>query len=183
MLKKKPEEAIFQQHRPKSATQSQTPLHPAIANAKAFVNNQDIVSRNGSGYVGEPQNLDSGDNSNMVEKPVFAGSASPALAMPIEPLVSPDSIERRETSERRDHPLRRGADREEEDFKKALMSPQTDIAVNTAFEQLKNNVADNLDGKVEGLLRPMLREWLDENLPSMVERLVRNEIERVSRGE
>jgi cell pole-organizing protein PopZ len=28
----------------------------------------------------------------------------------------------------------------------------------------------------------MLKTWLDENLPAMVERLVRAEIERVSRG-
>jgi uncharacterized protein len=35
---------------------------------------------------------------------------------------------------------------------------------------------------VSELLRPMLKSWLDENLPEMVERLVRAEIERVSRG-
>ena len=35
---------------------------------------------------------------------------------------------------------------------------------------------------VSELLRPMLKAWLDENLPEMVERLVRAEIERVSRG-
>jgi cell pole-organizing protein PopZ len=29
----------------------------------------------------------------------------------------------------------------------------------------------------------MLKEWLDENLPSVVERLVEKEIERISRGE
>jgi cell pole-organizing protein PopZ len=28
----------------------------------------------------------------------------------------------------------------------------------------------------------MLKSWLDENLPGLVERLVRAEIERVSRG-
>ncbi len=28
----------------------------------------------------------------------------------------------------------------------------------------------------------MLKSWLDENLPGMVERLVRAEIERVTRG-
>jgi cell pole-organizing protein PopZ len=28
----------------------------------------------------------------------------------------------------------------------------------------------------------MLKSWLDDNLPSMVERIVRAEIERVSRG-
>jgi cell pole-organizing protein PopZ len=33
---------------------------------------------------------------------------------------------------------------------------------------------------VRQLLRPMLRDWLDENLPPMVERLVRREIERLA---
>jgi cell pole-organizing protein PopZ len=28
----------------------------------------------------------------------------------------------------------------------------------------------------------MLKSWLDDNLPSLVERIVRTEIERVSRG-
>lgn len=32
------------------------------------------------------------------------------------------------------------------------------------------------------LLQPMLKEWLDDNLPTLVERLVREEIERVARG-
>ncbi len=34
----------------------------------------------------------------------------------------------------------------------------------------------------EEMVRPMLQDWLDNNLPTMVERLVREEIERVSRG-
>ena len=34
----------------------------------------------------------------------------------------------------------------------------------------------------QDMLRPMLKAWLDDNLPSLVERLVREEIERVSRG-
>ena len=32
------------------------------------------------------------------------------------------------------------------------------------------------------LMRPLLKNWLDENLPNMVERMVRAEIERVARG-
>ena len=32
------------------------------------------------------------------------------------------------------------------------------------------------------MLRPLLKQWLDDNLPIMVERLVRIEIERVARG-
>ena len=39
-----------------------------------------------------------------------------------------------------------------------------------------------LEDLVVEMLRPMLREWLDDNLPGMVERLVRAEIERVARG-
>lgn len=34
----------------------------------------------------------------------------------------------------------------------------------------------------EEMVRPMLQDWLDNNLPTLVERLVREEIERVSRG-
>ena len=32
------------------------------------------------------------------------------------------------------------------------------------------------------MLRPMLKSWLDDNLPGVVDRIVRAEIERVSRG-
>jgi cell pole-organizing protein PopZ len=39
-----------------------------------------------------------------------------------------------------------------------------------------------VDELVREMLRPMLKAWLDDNLPSLVERLVRSEIERVSRG-
>ncbi|MCF6321698.1 MAG: DUF2497 domain-containing protein [Rhizobiaceae bacterium] len=152
---------------------TQTPLHPAIAIATDYskapvtapVSNENSVSGNS-------------------EKPVFSNSSNaPSTGYAGDALISPDAVERREEEERRNHPLRRGADQETQEFRNALMSPQTDDAVASAFEQLKNSATDNLDGKVEALLRPMLREWLDNNLPSMVERLVRDEIERVSRGE
>ena len=44
------------------------------------------------------------------------------------------------------------------------------------------NHARTLDDLVKEMLRPMLKSWLDDNLPSIVERIVRAEIERVSRG-
>lgn len=71
---------------------------------------------------------------------------------------------------------------EEGAFKGALMSPSADDAVSGSFDRLKRSVLDDMDAKTEAILRPMLREWLDENLPSLVERLVREEIERVARG-
>jgi len=67
-----------------------------------------------------------------------------------------------------------------------LTSAVTDASVAQAFHMLSNTVmssqARTLEDLVQDMLRPMLKGWLDENLPSMVERLVRAEIERVARG-
>jgi len=40
--------------------------------------------------------------------------------------------------------------------------------------------SESLEGMVRGMLRPLLREWLDDNLPNMVETAVRGEVERIS---
>jgi uncharacterized protein len=68
----------------------------------------------------------------------------------------------------------------------ALISNETSAAVDAAFNTLAQTVlaknARTLEDLVREMLRPMLKTWLDDNLPSMVERLVRAEIERVSRG-
>lgn len=67
-----------------------------------------------------------------------------------------------------------------------LLSPQADHAVHGAFDQLAstilNDQARTLEDLVRDMMRPMLQHWLDDNLPVLVERLVREEIERVSRG-
>ncbi len=67
-----------------------------------------------------------------------------------------------------------------------LLSRATDEAVGSAFNQLAHTVLANngrtLDDLVKEMLRPMLKVWLDDNLPTIVERMVRAEIERVSRG-
>jgi len=68
----------------------------------------------------------------------------------------------------------------------ALLSSFTTAAVDSAFNTLAHTVlvqnARTLEDLVREMLRPMLKTWLDDNLPGMVERLVRAEIERVSRG-
>jgi uncharacterized protein len=67
-----------------------------------------------------------------------------------------------------------------------LISRQTDANVSQAFNLLAHTVLTNnartLEDLVREMLRPMLKTWLDDNLPTMVERLVRAEIERVARG-
>jgi uncharacterized protein len=68
----------------------------------------------------------------------------------------------------------------------AFASPTTEAAVAASFSALSATVAMQSAAVVEGLtremLRPMLKAWLDDNLPSLVERLVRAEIQRVARG-
>ena len=39
-----------------------------------------------------------------------------------------------------------------------------------------------LEQIVRELLRPLLKQWLDQNLPGMVERIVREEVERIARS-
>jgi hypothetical protein len=67
-----------------------------------------------------------------------------------------------------------------------LISPATaaavDAALNTLAEAVQVRNGRSLEEVVTELLRPMLKSWLDENLPGLVERLVRAEIERVTRN-
>jgi hypothetical protein len=67
-----------------------------------------------------------------------------------------------------------------------LLSPQSDAVVASAFDRLANTILTQdprtLEDLVGDMLRPMLKDWLDDNLPGLVEKLVREEIERVSRG-
>ena len=67
-----------------------------------------------------------------------------------------------------------------------MLSRSTVNAVESAFNALANTVLSNnartLEDLVKEMLRPMLKSWLDDNLPGLVERIVKAEIERVSRG-
>ncbi|MEX6507728.1 DUF2497 domain-containing protein [Jiella sp. M17.18] len=68
----------------------------------------------------------------------------------------------------------------------ALISQEAGARVAASFSSLAATIREehlrDVDGIVREMLRPMLQEWLDDNLPRMVERLVREEIERVARG-
>jgi uncharacterized protein len=67
-----------------------------------------------------------------------------------------------------------------------LVSRSVDASVGHAFDALSASVATragrSLEEVVAEMLRPMLREWLETNLPNLVEQMVRSEIERVVRG-
>ena len=75
---------------------------------------------------------------------------------------------------------------EPSDDETPLLSPEKGAAISGAFGALAQTIlAQNsrtLEDVVAEMLQPMLKSWLDDNLPSIVERMVKEEIERVSRG-
>ena len=68
----------------------------------------------------------------------------------------------------------------------AIISQDADASVSSSFNALATSMMLQNSGLVEDsireMLRPMLKSWLDDNLPGIVERLVRQEIERMARG-
>jgi hypothetical protein len=69
---------------------------------------------------------------------------------------------------------------------RAIVSADTGRQVHAAFGELnqafQRSRSMSLEQVAEEMVRPMLQDWLDNNLPTLVERLVREEIERVARG-
>ncbi len=67
-----------------------------------------------------------------------------------------------------------------------LVSSDAAAAIAAQFQTLAASMVINDSGLLHDyareMLRPMLKAWLDDNLPVLVERLVRAEIERVARG-
>jgi len=67
-----------------------------------------------------------------------------------------------------------------------LLSREAERATSSSFQSLSTAVAApdprRIDEMAREMLRPLLKTWLDENLPPLVERLVKSEIERIARG-
>ena len=118
------------------------------------------------------------------------GLRRPTPAPPVRPVYDPSSrpmpafrppFGQSTSSVRRFQPRPVGAPTE------GMISPETSTVAAGAFSRL----AEQMFGREEGtrsiddlareLLHPMLKQWLDENLPRIVEQLVREEIERVAR--
>lgn len=72
------------------------------------------------------------------------------------------------------------------DMAEKLIEPATDAAVKHAFTRLNalalGAPSVTIESIVREMLRPLLKDWLDEHLPAVVERMVEKEIARISRG-
>ena len=118
------------------------------------------------------------------------GGAGSAECPPFQKVEPEDDLEFTETAAAR--AARRQPAFEPPPFESAaapsqqILSRSTVSAVESAFNSLANTVLSNnartLEDLVKEMLRPMLKSWLDDNLPGLVERIVKAEIERVSRG-
>jgi cell pole-organizing protein PopZ len=134
-------------------------------------------------------------------QPVFAAAAAPvqhvAIQQPAEPVLTetpgvavaepapavetaPPAMEPAQSSTERFLPSVL------DEVQPTLLSEDAGLQISRSFEELAAAIDGaerrSLDEIAEDMLRPMLREWLDDNLPTLVERLVREEIERVARG-
>lgn len=63
----------------------------------------------------------------------------------------------------------------------AAVTSQTLSALSNVVVRGYDGAGDTLEDLVRELLKPMLREWLDANLPGIVERIVTREVERITR--
>ena len=61
------------------------------------------------------------------------------------------------------------------------LDPGARRAILTAVDTLRDWSVGTLEGLVREMLRPMLSEWLDRNLPSLVEQMVAREIAKITR--
>lgn len=67
----------------------------------------------------------------------------------------------------------------------ALAKAAQEKEVSSAPKQEMPDIAvpnQSLEGLVSEMLRPMLKEWLDKNLPAMVDNIVKKEIKRLTAG-
>jgi len=174
----------------KAAAPAVKPAPPPTAPAAAASNNQDEIDAllNGLDEATTPEQI----RPPLPEADVF--ELTDEMAVPGPPQASfhkiepDDDLEFTETAARAAHrqpayepPLESPAAPPQQ-----ILSRSTVSAVESAFNSLANTVLSNnartLEDLVKEMLRPMLKSWLDDNLPGLVERIVKAEIERVSRG-
>lgn len=68
-----------------------------------------------------------------------------------------------------------------------LVAPAVIERAASAFEALHRNVAvaatpagNSLEGLIREMMKPLLKQWLDDHLPALVENIVREEVERAA---
>ncbi len=107
---------------------------------------------------------------------VYSPTVAPASSEPESAVYSPPPSRNEPISE----PVRPAGD-------EGLLSQTAATAAASAFGQLSAAIGmprtdRTLEDVVREMLRPLLKQWLDDHLPQIVEASVREEVERIARG-
>ncbi len=167
--------AIIADERQSSAAKSSA-LAAAPPAAKTATGPQIIYSKFGQGKPAPEPPPKSTDPAGAAPGAYFAAAASPVRAAEPAPAAARPATSLLRTLP----PVPRDAP------EPPLASKATDLAVSASLQSLAAAAAapdpKRLDDMAREMLRPMLKAWLDDNLPGLVERLVRPEIQRIARG-
>jgi cell pole-organizing protein PopZ len=141
----------------------------------------------------EPFEIDEGDDDDVLEltdpepAPAAPAPVAPARAPEPEPFAAVETLGDIDiaprAAPRAPEPVYAPRSIHDED---GLTAPPTADAAASIFGQLSRTLAmpaehRTLEDVVRELLRPMLKDWLDRNLPSIVETAVQAEVERIAR--
>ena len=178
---------------PKPAPAAKAPEkapEPAASNSQddidAMLASLDAVASEPEVRAAPPSPVD--DVFELTDEMVVAEEPEPAFRRvePADDLEFAEAVAASMQQPRFDPPSYEPPPREQPAIAPQMMSQSTASAVESAFHSLANTVLSNnartLEDLVKEMLRPMLKSWLDDNLPGLVERIVKAEIERVSRG-
>jgi uncharacterized protein len=189
VMKDIPPSAIAPAPKPVAAPKPAPPPPPPPAPEPAASNNQDDIDAMLASLDAATPEADI--RPATPEADVFELTDEMALPDPAPPAASFNKIEPADDIEFSEAKASRRQPAYEPPFESAaparpILSHSTVSAVESAFNSLANTVLSNnartLEDLVKEMLRPMLKSWLDDNLPGLVERIVKAEIERVSRG-
>ena len=188
VMKDIPPSAIAPAPKPVAAPKPAPPPPPPAPEPAASNNQDDIDAMLASLDAATPE---ADIRPAQPEADVFELTDEMALPDPAPPAASFNKIEPQDDIEFTEAKASRRQPAYEPPFESAaparpILSHSTVSAVESAFNSLANTVLSNnartLEDLVKEMLRPMLKSWLDDNLPGLVERIVKAEIERVSRG-
>jgi cell pole-organizing protein PopZ len=105
-------------------------------------------------------------------KRIISADVEAARRMPVEAAVPEDDVLELGSAP--------GPNRDEGMISAQAMEASKAALASLAGLSIDPKAADNtLDGLVREMLRPMLKHWLDANLPDLVERVVTREVARV----
>ena len=191
MMKDIPPSAIAPAPKPAPPAPKPAPAPPPPAPEPVASNNQDDIDAMLASLDAATPEADIRPAQPEPEADVFELTDEMALPEPVPAAATFNKVEPQDDIEFTEAKASRRQPAYEPPFESAaparpILSHSTVSAVESAFHSLANTVLSNnartLEDLVKEMLRPMLKSWLDDNLPGLVERIVKAEIERVSRG-